>query len=110
MLATHKLRAKRFATRVGVILCLGAIFEVGVAAQYLQAPKVGGTSTFDTPPNISGNDISPLKRRPSTLAAMLQIGTRHREVGGIQRGRGGEQGTVPLVPESMLIPLAGWRV
>src|SRR5579864_7353661 len=44
------------------------------------------------------------------LAAMLQIGTRHREVGGIQRGRGGEQGTVPLVPESMLIPLAGWRV
>jgi polysaccharide export outer membrane protein len=70
LLATHKLRAKRFATRVGVILCLGAIFEVGVAAQYLQAPKVGGTSTFDTPPNISGNDISPLKRRPSTLAAI----------------------------------------
>ena len=24
------------------------------------------------------------------LAAALQIGTRHREVGGIQRGRGGE--------------------
>lgn len=70
MLATHKPRAKRFATRVGVILCLGAIFEVGVAAQYLQPPKVGGASTFDTPPNVSGNDIPPLRHRPSTLAAI----------------------------------------
>jgi polysaccharide export outer membrane protein len=70
LLLTFKLHAKRFGTRVGVILCLGVIFEVGAAAQYLQPPKVGGASTFDTPPDVSGNDIAPLRHRPGTLAAI----------------------------------------
>lgn len=62
------------------MLCLGAAFAGAAGAQYAQPPKVGGASTFDTPPDISGNDAPTLRHRPSPLAAIpenfttLQLG------------------------------------
>jgi polysaccharide export outer membrane protein len=57
-------------SRLAMTLCLSAAFAGAASAQYVQPPKVGGASTFDTPPDISGNDSPTLKRRVSPLAAI----------------------------------------
>jgi polysaccharide biosynthesis/export protein len=62
--------AGRAVSRTAVVLCLTGAFAGGAAAQYMQAPKVGGASTFDTPPGTSGNDVPTVKRRLGPLAAI----------------------------------------
>jgi polysaccharide export outer membrane protein len=69
LLPTLELLAKRAVSRIVVILGLTVSFAMGASAQYSQ-PKVGGTSTFDTPPASSGNDTPTLRRRPGSLAAI----------------------------------------
>jgi polysaccharide export outer membrane protein len=60
--------AGRLIPRIIAMLFVIVVFAGGAAAQYTQQPKVGGASTFDTPPDISGNDNPTLKRRFSPLA------------------------------------------
>jgi len=55
---------------IALTLCLSLAFAAGAATQDIQPPKVGGTSTFDAPPNLSGNDTSPVRRRLSPPAAI----------------------------------------
>ena len=70
MLPTLEFLPGKTASRSALILCLSAAFAVGAAAQNTQAPKVGGASTFDTPPGFSDNDTPSLKRRLSTPSAI----------------------------------------
>jgi len=66
----HELSAEGAVSRIAAILCLSFAFAGAAAAQYTQAPKVGGASTFDTPPDLSGNDTATARRRLSPLAAV----------------------------------------
>jgi polysaccharide export outer membrane protein len=75
-----ELSAERAVSRIAAILCLSVAFAGVAAAQYTQAPKVGGASTFDTPPDLSGNDSATARRKLGPLAAIpedfstLQLG------------------------------------
>jgi polysaccharide biosynthesis/export protein len=69
LLPTLELLAKRAVSRIVVILALTVSFAMGASAQYGQ-PKVGGTSTLDTPPGLSGNATPTLRRRPGSLTAI----------------------------------------
>jgi len=56
-------------SRIALVLCVNTMFAVAGAAQYA-SPKVGGASTFDAPPDLSGNNSTPtLRRRLGPLAA-----------------------------------------
>lgn len=62
--------AERAFSRIALILCLCVAFAEGAAAQYIQPARVGGASTFDNPPDVSGNDAPTLRHRLSPLAAI----------------------------------------
>jgi polysaccharide export outer membrane protein len=70
LLPTLEFLTGRIVPQIVLILCLIVAFAVGAAAQYIQPPKVGGASTFDSPPDLSGNDTPTLKRRHPPLAAI----------------------------------------
>ena len=70
LLPTLEFLAERVFLRIALVPCLVAAFAVGAAAQYTEQPKVGGASTFDTPPDLSGNDTATARRRVSPLAAI----------------------------------------
>jgi polysaccharide export outer membrane protein len=69
MLLTFEFLAPRSVSRIAPMLCLVIAFTTGAAAQISQ-PKVGGTSTFDNPPGISGNDTPTVRRRLSSPTAI----------------------------------------
>jgi polysaccharide biosynthesis/export protein len=80
LLPTLGFLVPRAASRIVLIICLVVTFAAGAAAQNIQPPKVGGASTFDTPPGTSGNDTPTVRRRLSAPTAIpedfsqLQIG------------------------------------
>ena len=70
LLPTLEFLKDRSILQIALIICLSVAFAEGAAAQYIQAPKVGGASTFDTPPDPSGNNAPTLRRRLSSLSAI----------------------------------------
>jgi polysaccharide export outer membrane protein len=70
LLPTLEFLANNAVLRLALIICLSVAFAEGAAAQYIQPPKVGGASTFDTPPDLSGNNNPTLRRRVSPLSAI----------------------------------------
>jgi polysaccharide export outer membrane protein len=70
MLPNLNVLAESAISRIAMILFLSVASFVGAAAQYLPPPRVGGASTLDTPPGLSGNDGPTLRRRSSHLAAI----------------------------------------
>lgn len=70
MLPTLEFLAERSFSRITPILCLMVALAVSAAAQNAPQPRVGGVSTFDTPPGISGNDNPTVRRRLSAPGAI----------------------------------------
>jgi polysaccharide biosynthesis/export protein len=62
--------AKSAASRVILILCLSSACAVSAVAQDIQPPRVGGTSTFDASPGLSGNDGATIRRKLPPLTAI----------------------------------------
>jgi len=66
----YKSRIKPYATNIVIIMGLCALLVTTASAQFTPAPKVGGTSSFDTAPAPTGNDAATTRHRLNPLAAV----------------------------------------
>lgn len=64
----HKVLPQKPGSTIGTILCLSVGLVAGAAAQYAPAPKLGGTSSFDTAAGPSAGDAETVRHKLTPLA------------------------------------------
>jgi polysaccharide export outer membrane protein len=67
---TNYFSAQRAMKISALIMCAVALSGVTAVCQDMPSQKVGGTSTFDSPPGLSGNDGTSGRHRMSSLAVV----------------------------------------
>jgi len=67
---TYKSCVQPLAIRIVLVASLSTLLTAMAAAQFTPAPKVGGTSSFDTAPAPTGNDAATTRHRLNPLASV----------------------------------------
>ena len=70
MQPAHKCLLRKPGSTIAAILCLNVAFTMGAVAQYTPAPKLGGTSSFDTAAGPAPSDTATTRRKLTPLAAV----------------------------------------